>query len=131
MIRQLRALLDQDQVSPELLDAAGVTSKPELEQFVTALESAMLPKEEKVQPPSDREIEVSRVGSETLAPPHSLNSPDRNPKAHLGTRRSKGPSVKDKLRGNHEGNRFLVPPELRAGFHAYRAALSRSTPQAQ
>lgn len=76
------------------------------------------------------EIEVSRGDPGSLDLPPSLYGLDRSHKPGLDTTRTKGHVMKDKIRGNVEGNRFFVPPELRAGFQAYRTALSRSTPQA-
>ncbi|WP_406697878.1 hypothetical protein V5E97_03410 [Singulisphaera sp. Ch08] len=126
VVRRLRELIEQDLVSPEVLDAAGVTSKQELDQFVTTLEWELSPDKE---PPLGREIEVSQRARETLSVPASLTGLNLKPRGRIDTTRTRSHGEKDKFRGNNEGHRFLVPPELRAGFNAYRTALSRSTRQ--
>jgi hypothetical protein len=128
LIRQLRELLEKDQVGPEVLDAAGVASKEELDQFVTALELARSPE---VEPGPGREIVVSLRHAEAFDPPPSRIEVGSNTAASLGPTRTRGHVVDDEIRGNGEGVRFLVPPELRAGFAAYRAAISRATAQSR
>jgi len=96
-------------------------SKEELNQFVKKFEKAP-----KAEPGPGREIEAKPGKPQAVDPNRKL--PDLNPGTSVSARtiRDRGGMVQDDVRGNNEGIRFTPPPELRAGFDAYKNSLSRS-----
>jgi hypothetical protein len=121
VLRRLRDLIDKDQVPREVLAALDMRSKEELDQFLTRFEKAP-----QSRPGPGRTIE-SRPGVLPASPPDSLApAPVINATAGIKSLRHRGAFVDDAIRGNLEGTRFILPPELRAGFDAYRLARGRS-----
>ena len=118
-LRQVRDLLKNDQVTPELLNDLGM-SKEELNQFVSKFEKA--PKGE---PGAGRDIEAKPGKPQTVDPNRTL--PDLNPATRIdsATVRDRGAIVDDNLRGNMEGARFVPPPEIRSRFEVYKKSLAR------
>ncbi|GAC1471173.1 MAG: hypothetical protein NVSMB9_17010 [Isosphaeraceae bacterium] len=121
VLRQLKDLVQKDEVTPDIMDALGVKSKEELNQFITKFEGAP-----KSRPGEGREVKVTPEPAQGA--PKDQKFTDLNPSTQASTKtmRERGQFVQDTLRGNNEGVRFVPPPEIRAGFDAYRESLARS-----
>ena len=117
----MKDLLKNDQVTPDMLKDLGMNSKEELNQFVKKFEKA--PKSE---PGAGREIDVKPGKERAVDPNRKLPDLNLGARTDTTTIRNRGGYVQDTLRGNNEGVRFDPPPELRAGFNAYRKSLSRT-----
>ncbi len=121
VLRQVKDLLRDNKVTPEMLDEMGFKSKGELEQFVDKFDKAP-----KAAPGEGREIEVKPGQPQATAPDTKL--PDLNPRSRVSSKagRDRGSLPQDNIRNNNEGVRFVPPPELRAGFEAFQSTLNRS-----
>jgi hypothetical protein len=122
VLRKLRDLVDDNKITPEMLKDMGMSSKEELDQFVQRFAKGT------AKPPAreGQEIEATPGKTQEIDPKRRL--PDLNPTATMNTEiiRNRGGIPRDTIRGNNQGVRFVPPPELRAGFDAYRSSLSRS-----
>ncbi|MGE3820774.1 MAG: hypothetical protein AB7I30_15280, partial [Isosphaeraceae bacterium] len=122
VLRKLRDLVENDQVTPEMLRDMGMSSKEELDQFVEKYT-----KRPDLGPSREgQEIEATPGKPQEIDPNRKL--PDLNPSATVNTQtlRDRGSIAKDDVRGNNEGVRFVPPPEYRSRFDAYRSSLSRT-----
>jgi hypothetical protein len=120
VLRKLDDLLRNNQVTPELEQATGM-SREEMEQFVTKFK-----KPPKSQPGAGQEIPVKPGQAPKFDPNRAL--PDLNPGASVSSRnvRDRGSVARDDFRDNLEGTRFLAPREILPWVEAYRNTLSRS-----
>lgn len=121
VLRKLQDVIKNDQVTPEMLQDLGMSSKEELNQFVEKFGGA--PK----RPTGEgREIEVKPGQSKPVVPDRPL--PDLNPGSTISSQtvRDRGGVAQDDIRENNEGVRFEPPPELRAKFNAFRSSATRN-----
>jgi hypothetical protein len=121
VIRELKDLIKDDKITPEMLKDMNMGSKEELNQFVEKFEKAP-----KSKPGPGREVEVKPGKPQAVDPNRRL--PELIPGSTVSTKmmRDKGAYVQDNVRGLNEGARLEPPPELRARIDAYRNSLSRS-----
>jgi hypothetical protein len=104
-----------------MLKDFGMSSKDELNQFVTKFDKAP-----KAAPGAGREIEVKPGKSQAVNP--STKLPDLAPNHSVSSKviRERGGISQDSLRGNNETTRFAVPKEFEPGFNAFKNSLNRS-----
>jgi len=120
-LRRLEDLLKNNQVTPELLKDGGFESRDQMEQFVQQYR-----KTQKAPIGPGRDIQVKPGQSKNLRPAENL--PGIDPKTSFSNRsnRDRGTVVRDEVRNNTEGERFLPPSDLQARINAYSNSLNRS-----
>jgi hypothetical protein len=121
VLRKLRDLLEKDEITPEL-EKDMEMSRSEMEQFVRKYER--------------KETEAAGPGRTIEAKPGEEKADDKPSTGFGGIRRNTPFSTRtdrggkslpeDQVRGNVEGVRVQVPPELRGKFDRYIKNLSRS-----
>jgi hypothetical protein len=121
VLKKLRDILDKNEETRDLEEATGM-SRSEMEQFVRKFEKKRAETVGK-----GREIEIKR-GEDSAGAKPSQGLTGINPKSSFSTRTSRdaGFTPKDSVRGNVEGVRYQIPPELRRQFQGYVNQLSRS-----
>jgi len=120
VLRKLEDLVKNNQVTPELEKATGM-SREEMEQFVQKY-----PKTPKGPAGQGREIKVNPDDQKGATPRPKLSELKTSAPVRTQTVRERGAAVDDPFRDNVEGTRFVVPPEIRARYEAYKSSLSRS-----
>jgi hypothetical protein len=120
--RNVQDLLKDPDAAKRLSEETGM-SPDQIEQFVQRYNKDKMPKGA-ARPGED--IQVKPGASRPVAPDSTL--PGLDPRTHFSTKslRDAGAVVQDDARNNFETTRFMVPPEIRSGFEAYKSASSRS-----
>jgi len=121
-LRKVQELLQNKDAAARLEKETGM-SREEMEQFVQKYQKDKMPKA--ASRPGE-EIEAKPGTSRANAPDPTLPGLDPKTKFSTKTLRERGAVVHDQARDNAEGIRFVVPPEIRSGFEAYKSTLSRS-----
>jgi hypothetical protein len=121
VLNKLRDILDKNEVTPDLEKDMGM-SRTEMEQFVKRFE-----KKQAEAAGAGRNIEIKRGDPSAGAKPSKdLTGIDRKTSFSTRTTRDANTMTKDQDRGNVEGIRFQVPPELRGKFEGYVKQVTRS-----
>ncbi|MHC5542529.1 hypothetical protein ACYOEI_30255 [Singulisphaera rosea] len=120
VLRKLEEMLKNNEVTPQIEQDTGM-SREQMEQFVKRFKKAP-----QAEPGPGREIKIKPGEERKFDPNRKL--PELGPNAPVSSRtiRGEGNAAGDDLRGNIEGTRLQVPPELKAGLEAYKSSLSRS-----
>jgi len=120
VLRKLEDLIKNDKVTPELEKATGM-SREEMEQFVEQYR-----KVPRGPAGEGREIEVDPNEKKRSTAQPKLSELKTTAPVRAQTVRERGASVDDQDHGNVEGTRFVVPPEIRSRYEAYKSSVLRS-----
>jgi hypothetical protein len=120
VLRKLEDLVRNNQITPELEKATGM-SREEMEQFVQKYR-----KTPRGPDGEGREIKVNPDDPKGSAPQPKLSELKSSVSVKPRTDREGGATPDDQIRENVEGARFVVPPEIRSRYEAYKSSLSRS-----
>ena len=120
VLRKLEDLIKNNQVTPELEKATGM-SREEMEQFVEKYR-----KTPKGPAGEGREIKVNPDDQKGATAQPKLSELKTTAPVRAQTVRERGASVDDQVRDNVEGTRFVVPPEIRSRYEAYKSSVLRS-----
>jgi len=123
-LRKVQELLQDKDIASKLERETGM-SRDQMEQFVEKYQKKAIPAPDR----QGQEIKVKPGESRAATPSPTLEGLDPRTRISTQTLRDRGSVVQDQVRGNAEDLRLVVPPELRAGFEAYKSTLSRSKTQ--